>query len=234
MKIISKSKETPYQDLQKIAESSSYSTLDKFTFQDEKEKIIKYNKNYIKAFNEIPPTSIDHYSILKQIGKGAFAEVSLGIHKLTGKYVAIKTINKDYIKDEHSRKKVLQEVYIHKKMIHPNIIRLFEVFEGLSNLYIVMEYASNGDLLQYVKQNGKLDSNEARRIFKGIIYGLSHIHSRTAIHRDIKLDNILLDEKRSPKIADFGVSRLITKDQFISEQCGTPAYLAPEIIKNKV
>ena len=91
--------------------------------RDERAKIIRYNVNYSKVFGEIPPTSLEHYSIHKLIGKGAFARVSLGVHKLTGKYVAIKTINKAYIKDSRSKSKVLQEVYIHRKMNHPNVIK---------------------------------------------------------------------------------------------------------------
>ncbi len=84
---------------------------------------MKYNVNYSKVFGEIPPTSLEHYSIRRLIGKGAFARVSLGVHKLTGKQVAIKTINKAYIKDSGARSKVLQEVYIHRKMQHPGVTR---------------------------------------------------------------------------------------------------------------
>ncbi len=200
------------------------------------------NRNYAKAFRDIPPTSLEHYAVLKLIGKGAFATVSLGVHKLTGKYVAIKTISKSYIKDAHAKKKVLQEVYIHRKMKHPNIIRyvsqlrhhrLLEVFEGPTDLFIVMEYAAGGDLLEYVKKKGRLPTAEARTLFRQIVYGLGHIHARSVIHRDIKLDNIFLDEHNNPKIGDFGVSKLISKTEKMDEQCGTPAYLAPEIIRNQ-
>jgi len=214
-------------------EVASIPMLERISLDDERTKLIKYNLNYSKVFGEIPPTSLEHYTITKLIGKGAFAKVSLGIHKLTGKYVAIKTINKAYFnKDSHAKNKVLQEVYIHKKMPHPNVIKLFEVFEGLTHLFIVMEFASNGDLLQYVKGKGRLSDNETRTLFYKIIYGLAYIHSKSVIHRDIKLDNIFLDEHNNPKIGDFGVSKIINKDQWIEEQCGTPAYLAPEIVKN--
>lgn len=97
-----------------------------------------------------------------------------------------------------------------------------------------MEYAASGDLLDYVKGKGKLSSVEAVNVFKQICYGVGHIHSRGVIHRDIKLDNILLDESFAPKICDFGVSKIIQKEETMNEQCGTPAYLAPEIIKNEV
>ncbi len=96
-----------------------------------------------------------------------------------------------------------------------------------------MEYASRGDLLQYVKGKGKLTEAETRTIFKQIVYGLAYIHSKSVLHRDIKLDNILLDETMHAKICDFGVSKIISRSQVIEEQCGTPAYLAPEIVRNE-
>ena len=117
----------------------------------ERETIIKYIKSYIKKNNEIPPTTLDYYKFVKLIGKGAFGKVTLGIHKLTGKYVAIKTIDKSYMRDEYSKRKVFQEVYILKKIRHSCVIRLLEVFESPKHFLMVMEYAGGGDLLQYVK-----------------------------------------------------------------------------------
>ena len=176
---------------------------------------------------------MDYYKFIKLIGKGAFGKVLLGIHKLTDKYVAIKSIHKDYMKDEFSKRKVFQEVYILKKIRHANVIRLLEVFEDSKQLFIVMEYARHGDLLNYVKKKHHLAESEARKIFKQIVFGLGHIHSRGVLHRDIKLDNILLDTDFHVKICDFGVSKIITRSEIIREQCGTPAYIAPEIIVNK-
>ena len=170
---------------------------------------------------------------MKLVGKGAFGKVTLGIHKLTGKQVAIKTIEKSYMKDDFQRRKVFQEVYLLKKIKHSNVIRLLEVFESSKHLLMVMEYAGGGDLLQLIKRKGKLKEGDAKFIFKQIVYGLAHIHCRSVIHRDIKLDNILLDCEKGVKICDFGVSKIIKKGQVIQEQCGTPAYLAPEIIIDK-
>jgi tRNA A-37 threonylcarbamoyl transferase component Bud32 len=199
----------------------------------EREKLINFIKIYTKRHGTIPPTTLDLYKFVKLIGKGAFGKVTLGLHKLTGKQVAIKTFEKSYMKDDFSRKKVFQEVYILKKIHHSNIIRLLEVFESSKHFFIVMEYAGAGDLLHYVKKKRRLPENEARFIFKQVLYGLGHCHCRSVLHRDIKLDNVLLDNEKGIKLCDFGVSKIIKKHQFIREQCGTPAYIAPEIIADE-
>lgn len=143
----------------------------------DREKIIQHNKrcknNFliisdIKKQGQLPPTTLDFYRFIKLIGKGAFGKVTLGIHKLTGKYVAIKTIDKSYMKDDYSRKKVFQEVYILKKIKHQNVIRLLEVFESPKHMLIVMEYAGGGDLLQFVKKRERLDEETTRYIFKQV------------------------------------------------------------------
>ena len=199
----------------------------------ERDELIKFTKAYIEKNNELPPTTLDYYEFVKWIGKGAFGKVTLGIHKLTGKYVAIKTIDKALIKDDFSKRKIFQEVYILKKIRHSNIIRLLEVFESNNHYLMVMEFAGGGDLLHFIKRRGRMQESDAKFIFKQIVYGLSHIHCRSVIHRDIKLDNILLDWESGVKICDFGVSKIIKKGQVIKEQCGTPAYIAPEIITDE-
>ncbi len=113
----------------------------------ERENLIKFIKNYIRKHNELPPTTLDYYKYVKLVGKGAFGKVTLGVHKLTGKNVAIKTIEKSYMKDDFTRRKVFQEVYLLKKIKHSNVIRLLEVFESSKHLLMVMEYAGGGDLL---------------------------------------------------------------------------------------
>ena len=97
-------------------ENSKKITLNENNVMSEREKIMKFIKVYVKRHNEIPPTTLDYYKFVKLIGKGAFGKVTLGVHKLTGKYVAIKTIDKSYMKDDYSRRKVFQEVYILKKI----------------------------------------------------------------------------------------------------------------------
>jgi len=112
-------------------------------------------------------------------------------------------------------------------------MRLLEVFESSNHFLIVTEYLSAGDLLHYVKRKKRLDEEKTRYIFKQIVYGMAHCHCRSVLHWDIKLDNVLLDNEKGVKLCDFGVSKIMKKSQSIKEQCGTPAYIAPEIIENK-
>lgn len=114
--------------------------------------------------------------------------------------------------------KVLQEVYILKNIKHSNVIRLLEVFESPKNLLIVMEYSGGGDLLKYIKRHGKLSEQKAREYFIQIVYGLANCHCRSVLHRDVKLDNMLLDGDGGAKLCDFGVSKIIKKDHEINEQ----------------
>jgi len=171
----------------------------------------------IKKHNKLPPTTLEYYKFVKLIGKGAFGKVTLGIHKLTGRKVAIKTIDKSYMKDDFSKRKVFQEVYILKKIRHSNIIRLLEVFESPKHLLMVMEYSDGGDLLHFIKRVTKLTETDSKYIFKQIVYGMAHCHCRSVLHRDIKLDNILLDGESGVKLCDFGVSKIVKKGQKVKE-----------------
>lgn len=108
-----------------------------------------------------------------------------------------------------------------------------EVFETMKHILLVMEYASNGDLLHFVRNVGRLPEYDTKHIFRQVLYGLAHCHCRSVMHRDIKLDNILLDAKSNIKICDFGIAKIIGRGVKTREQCGTPAYLAPEIMNKE-
>lgn len=150
----------------------------------DREKIIKSIKRNFDEIGEPPETQIDFYKHIKKIGKGAFGTVTLGIHKLTGKYVAIKSINKNQMKDKFAKQKVFQEVYIMKKIRHQNVIRLLEVFESPTHLLMVMEYCANGDLLHFIKTQNRMeeDAPHTKFLFKNICFGLANIHCRSVIH----------------------------------------------------
>lgn len=218
------------ENLKRIASNRFFLTK---TEEQDKDYIIEsIKKCFIMGMPVV--TTLDYYKLGKPLGKGAFGKVYLGIHMLSGLRVAVKTIEKSYMQDERTRKKVFQEVYIMNKIHDKNVIRLLELFESPRHLMMVLEYAGGGDLLQLLRARGKLSESEARPIFKQIIDAVIACHNEEIIHRDIKLDNILLNEEMTLiKLCDFGVSRVAKSGFKINEQCGTPAYLAPEIIVNE-
>lgn len=167
------------------------------------------------------------------LGRGAFGKVCLGMHKLSRKLVALKSINKEFMSDEKQKSKVMHEVGILLRLRHQSVVQLYETFETKRHMILAMELCAGGDLLNYVRKRKKLEEGEARVLFKQIIQGLGYIHKRKILHRDIKLDNILLDGKGRVKIADFGVSKLVKSGDVMHEQSGTPAYIAPEILKEE-
>jgi hypothetical protein len=145
-------------------------------------------------------SDISLYRIGKVLGKGAFGKVNLGLHKLSGKLVAVKSINKKYITDIDSQKKVTREISILKKLKHPNVMRLYETFETDHHILLFTELCPAGDLLTYVRKRRKLKESIAKVILRQILDGLSYIHSKSILHRDIKLDNILLSMNGEIKV----------------------------------
>ena len=116
-----------------------------------------------------------------------------------------------------------------RSLDNPQIIKILEVFENKKYVFIVTEFASSGDLLKYMRENGLLKEKMTKKIAVQILRGLDYCHNKKILHRDIKLDNILLDNKMKVKLCDFGVSRFMPEER-IFERCGTPAYIAPEVI----
>ena len=232
----SKSKDPPnHQELstsstEKLASMNTSESVD----EEERAGLIRYIADCFRKEGKCPESTLEFYRVGKLIGKGAFGKVISATHKLSGETVAMKTIERSYLAEERHMKKVLQEIAILQRIAHKRVIKILEVFESTHHLLIVMEYAGGGDLLQYVKTMGKLSEEEARPLFRQVVEGAVAIHEANVLHRDFKLDNILLDKgKQKVKICDFGVSRMVKKGQRINEQCGTPAYIAPEIIADR-
>ena len=198
------------------------------------EIISNYIKNYYSKYKKYPKTKMNFYKYGRLLGKGAFGKVNLSLHVLTGRLVAIKSINKSKLMNEKQRRKIMLETTIMKTLSKSNnVVKIFETYETKKHYCIVMEYICAGDLLSYIKKRGKLTEQVAKYIFKQIVLSLQYIHSHSIVHRDIKLDNILIDLDNNIKICDFGVSKIIKKGESMIEQCGTPAYIAPEILLNQ-
>ena len=212
---------------------SSTQIDNKFSYiNKDTELLISYIRQYYSKHRQYPTTKMRFYKYGRLLGKGAFGKVNLSLHVLTGRLVAIKTINKSKLTSERQKAKIALETSIMKSLFGSNyIVKIFETFETQKHICIVMEYICAGDLLSFIRKRSKLTEPTAKYIFKQILLGLKFIHNRNIIHRDIKLDNILIDLDNNIKICDFGVSKRITKSDTMSEQCGTPAYMAPELLK---
>jgi len=201
-------------------------------YKDEMEKIANYIKNYYDVNGKYPESRIEFYLYGRQIGHGAFGKVNLALHVASGRLVAIKTFSKKHLKNKHAKQKIKHEINILSHLRHPFINQILDSFETDKHIFIVMEYVC-GDLLDFIRKRGKLSESISKLIFKQIIEGLRYIHKKKIVHRDIKLDNILIDLTNTVKICDFGVSRKLSNGDVMYEHCGTPAYIAPEIFQNK-
>lgn len=179
-----------------------------------------------------PASSPSFYRTKQPIGKGSFGKVLLCIQILTGKPVAIKVIEKSQLKNSFAEKRVLQEIQILRKLDHKNVVKLLEVFETETAIYLVMEYLDRGDLYTLLKsqKKGRLSEPQTKSLFSQLLKGLEYIHCQGILHRDIKLDNVLLDQNMNLKICDFGISRTVVSGHRMTEQSGTPAFMAPEIV----
>lgn len=175
---------------------------------------------------------VGNYRLLKTIGKGNFAKVKLARHIPTGREVAIKIIDKTQL-NPSSLQKLYREVRIMKILNHPNIVKLFEVIETEKTLYLVMEYASGGEVFDYLVAHGRMKEKEARAKFRQIVSAVQYCHQKHIVHRDLKAENLLLDADMNIKIADFGFSNEFTVGGKLDTFCGSPPYAAPELFQGK-
>ncbi|KQS39324.1 uncharacterized protein Dere_GG17493, isoform B [Drosophila erecta] len=171
------------------------------------------------------------FDIIKKLGQGTYGKVQLGINKETGQEVAIKTIKKCKIEAEADLVRIRREVQIMSSVYHPNIIHIYEVFENREKMVLVMEFAAGGELYDYLSERKVLTEEEARRIFRQVATAVYYCHKHKICHRDLKLENILLDEKGNAKIADFGLSNVFDDQRLLGTFCGSPLYASPEIVE---
>jgi 5'-AMP-activated protein kinase, catalytic alpha subunit len=178
---------------------------------------------------------MQRYEMGKLLGKGSFAKVYHARNVKTSESVAIKVIDKDKIKKCGLMDQIIQEISVMKLVKHPNIVQLYEVMATKTKIYFVIEYVKGGELFKKV-QRGRLKEDVARTYFQQLISAVDFCHTRQVYHRDLKPENLLLDGSRNLKISDFGLSALPNckrKDGLLHTICGTPAYVAPEVISQK-
>ncbi|VDO95359.1 unnamed protein product [Soboliphyme baturini] len=158
------------------------------------------------------------------------SRISLSTKAAQRRRVAIKIIKKSAIESHQDLLRIRREIRIMSALKHPNIIEIKEVFENAEKIIIVMENASRGELYDYLNNGGPLMEHEVRRIFRQIVSAVFYCHKHHVAHRDLKLENILLDDHMNAKIADFGLSNYFNGINLLHTFCGSPLYASPEII----
>ena len=212
--------------------SRSSTSYDSNYYMKESLKLSCYISKYYNKYKKYPETSLQFYKYGRLIGQGAFGKVNLGLNILTGRIVAVKSFNKNNTElTGENMKKIKYETDLMKKLNHPNITKILEMFEDEKYFLIIMEYINGGNLFSFVKKRRKLSEKTSKFLFRQIILGIKYIHEQNIVHRDIKLENLLIDLNNNVKICDFGIGRkLENKKQLLHDQCGTLMYMAPEIL----
>jgi len=172
------------------------------------------------------------YELRSGLGRGAFSVVLLGVNKATGGHYAVKVINKKDLGKDYE-KNLKMEVDILKKVNHPNIIALKELFDTPDKLYLVMELVTGGELFDKIVEKGSYTESEASQLVRKIVSAVEYLHNLNIVHRDLKPENLLLkraDNDLEIAIADFGLSKIVGQQMMMQTACGTPSYVAPEVL----
>ncbi|KAH0454526.1 hypothetical protein IEQ34_016450 [Dendrobium chrysotoxum] len=179
---------------------------------------------------------VGRYEIGRTLGEGSFAKVKFARNVETGENVAIKILDKEKVLLHKMVGQIKREISTMKLIRHPNVIRMYEVMASKTKIYIVLELVTGGELFDKIASSGRLKEDEARKYFQQLINAVDYCHSRGVYHRDLKPENLLLDVNGLLKVSDFGLSALpqqVREDGLLHTTCGTPNYVAPEVINNK-
>ncbi|KAL9267648.1 CBL-interacting serine/threonine-protein kinase 21-like protein [Drosera capensis] len=177
--------------------------------------------------------AIGKYKLGRTIGEGAFGKVKMAKNTVSGEMVAIKIIDKVTVMENNLIYQVQREIKTMRLLNHPNIIRIHEVLGTRSKIYIVMEYVSGGQLSDKLSYSKRLTEGEARQLFQQLVDAVGYCHCRGVYHRDLKPQNLLLDSYGNLKISDFGLSTQRKQEAMLSTACGSPCYVAPELLRKK-
>ncbi|EPT30478.1 CAM kinase, SNF1/AMK1 family ToxPK1 [Toxoplasma gondii ME49] len=190
---------------------------------------ISKGEDFCKGGADKTTDVIGGYVVKELLGEGGFGRVMKAVHPETGEIVAIKLINKRSFNEITDADRVFVEIQALRDLSHKHVIKMKDVVDNPKYICFIMEYATNGELRNYVSKKTRLKEDEARQFFEQIIKGVHYCHSKNIVHRDLKLENILLDEGNQCKIADFGLSHFVVDSHATVTEGGTQAYLAPEV-----
>ncbi|KAH0862288.1 hypothetical protein HID58_079499 [Brassica napus] len=179
---------------------------------------------------------VGKYELGRTLGEGNSAKVKLATDTVSGQSFAVKIIDKSRTSRINVPFQIKREIRTLKVLKHPNIVRLHEVLASKTKIYMVLECVTGGDLFDRIVSKGKLSETEGRKMFQQLIDGISYCHNKSIFHRDLKLENVLLDANGHIKITDFGlsaVSQHFREDGLLHTTCGSPNYVTPEVLANK-
>ncbi|KAG2726690.1 hypothetical protein I3760_01G125400 [Carya illinoinensis] len=176
------------------------------------------------------------YELGRTLGEGNFGKVKLAKNIETGQSFAVKILEKTKIINLKITDQIKREIATLKLLKHPNVVRLHEVLASKTKIYMVLEYVTGGELFDRIASKGRLKENVGRKVFQQLIDAVSYCHTKGVFHRDLKLENVLIDARGNIKISDFGLSALpqhLRGDGLLHTTCGSPNYIAPEILANR-
>ncbi|OHT13642.1 CAMK family protein kinase [Tritrichomonas foetus] len=173
------------------------------------------------------------YELRGVIGEGAFSVVRLACHIETQQFCACKIVQRSRLSFHNLDARFENEIRINQQLHHPGIVQLIDLLKDDQNYYIIMEFCPNGELFQYIISRGRLEEGEAKIFINQVLKALRHVHSCGVCHRDMKPENLLMDEVGRIKISDFGLSRFTGRYGLVNTPCGSPCYASPECISGK-
>jgi serine/threonine protein kinase len=182
----------------------------------------------------MPRHFVGDYVLLNTVGQGTYGKVKHAVHSVSGEEVAIKIVSKHHSSNSIGEDTdVFSEVEHLRRFDHPNIIKLIKAKHSARNIYMIMEYVNGGTLHDRVELHQRLSERETCKYTRQLLSAVHHMHAAGVVHRDIKLENIMLTEDDNVVMIDFGYSSTYTRDSLLYRCCGSPHFVAPEIVQNK-